>query len=542
MPGRFSRVGDTRWPGGGTPPCGVYEWDPNDPRLGKFSIRFLSPDEPGRPRVYYVEPLLRLWLDGEPTRFLERACDVGHTVLAQLAPDTADDDVLHRLWRALFRNRHRGHGRVGRRFTCAIDFVDLGPGGPSLLTPGLGDDSRAEAPLRGGPHMVANQLLREALTRGGAPPRLAWCGLLDVVAAYRAMSKDTRPPGAGSGGACGFPLDEWPGRGGLDLLFTGGWARRRRRWDVRYAVPKVRSALIHGPVSAADQDLAVADRETFARFVAALRKAAQTRTPRAFDDWLGEAREHGYRPLVGGGRLRGHRREEAGLQARRLHGALLWRAYERLARCYGALMLVAYVDLCLSRECPPTPEERWLFRQYHFPQLYLAGLPLDFLETPQLRWVVPTLHELWGGLVVEPECYDVVTDLLGLYGQLAGSRREADRRRKAAARGRAVGGRLEQRRPRTNGTGALPGGPEDGDCRPLTSTSCPRCGDRLQPFGSGFVEDLGQSLVRVRLYCPGCDVDRDYVVDLDQLSGGLTAPDGTAAGPGRPNEPGRGVR
>jgi hypothetical protein len=100
-------------------------------------------------------------------------------------------------------------------------------------------------------------------------------------------------------------------------------------------------------------------------------------------------------------------------------------AYDRMARCYGALMLLVYVDFCLHGERDPSPEERWRFRQWHFPQLYLAGLPLDFMEKPQLRWIIRGLRKFWDERVMEPARYDTFTDLLGVYGALVRSRRKA---------------------------------------------------------------------------------------------------------------------
>src|SRR5262245_44371770 len=133
MVGRFRRVGDAEFPGGGHVKCGVYEWSPGDPKKhGAFRIRFLSPDEPG-PRIYYVEPLLRLWVTGRRTCFLERACEYGHRVLTGLEPSSANDRDVYEFHSALFRSRDKGHGRVGRRFNEARDFAALGESGTAEL-------------------------------------------------------------------------------------------------------------------------------------------------------------------------------------------------------------------------------------------------------------------------------------------------------------------------------------------------------------------------------------------------------------------------
>jgi len=112
-------------------------------------------------------------------------------------------------------------------------------------------------------------------------------------------------------------------------------------------------------------------------------------------------------------------------------------AYSLMSRCWGALMLLVYVAFYLEGERQAISEEqrwleRWRFRQLHFPQLYLAGLPLDFLGVPQLRWVFPALQRLWANEIIDPECYDTVTDRLGYLGEVARERRKADRERKSA--------------------------------------------------------------------------------------------------------------
>src|SRR5262249_1741552 len=151
---------------------------------------------------------------------------------------------------------------------------------------------------------------------------------------------------------------------------------------------------IYGPVSPNDQVLALQDPEVFKRVANKLWRAT-TRSTQDFDSWLKNLREHQYLSLVGGTKRRGDARESAAIQALRIYCTLLWMAYERMARCYGTLMMLVYLDFCLHSEQEPTPEEKWLFRQWHFPQLYLAGLPLDYLGKPQLRWIIRTLHALW---------------------------------------------------------------------------------------------------------------------------------------------------
>jgi hypothetical protein len=385
--------------------------------------------------VYFVESLLRLWLQNKPTRFLERACAFGYKILTEIDAPSADDRDVYKLCQALFRNRHRGHARVGRQFGSAVDFVDCGPGGPPrLLTPGLGEDAAEHAPAAGETvHQAANRLLREALEQGekgtAGTRTSAFAGVLD---AYEGMLEKSRPPGrkgARRASYC-FPIDEMPGRGKVDLLFTDGLTRAAP-WEGVKAMNKVGGALIYGPLTSEDQKAAVKDPD-FKGFVRKLGESVRSRDVSEFDRWLQNVREHRFLSLVGGARLTGTAREEAAARARRFYSLLMWLSYQRMSRCFAAAMLLAYIDFCLAGEGERDLEERWLFRQWHLPQLHLAALPLDFFARAQLRWMILALQRMWWGGVVEPERYDMITDLLGVYGALVRERREADRRRKAA--------------------------------------------------------------------------------------------------------------
>ena len=53
--------------------------------------------------------------------------------------------------------------------------------------------------------------------------------------------------------------------------------------------------------------------------------------------------------------------------------------------------------------------------------------------------------------------------------------------------------------------------------RVLSSPDCPVCGEKLQPSDSGTPDLSEPSRARLPLYCPGCDVDHVYVVDLDEF-------------------------
>src|SRR5262249_28890313 len=146
-------------------------------------------------------------------------------------------------------------------------------------------------------------------------------------------------------------------------------------------------------------------------------------------------REHQYLALLGSSRAKGDKKEEAAEQARRIASAWMWLSYQLMARCYGALMMTVLMDFCLNSQLALTIEEQWLFRQMHLPQLYLAGLPVDFLGKAQLRCIFLALRERWLNLIYEPTAYDSLTDMLGWFGLLIRDRRRADRRRKAEEAG-----------------------------------------------------------------------------------------------------------
>jgi len=516
MASRFAQIGEGEFPGSrGKVKCGVYEWDPGDlKRHGRFRLQFLSPEgEPG-PRVFYSGPVLGLWMEDRPTCFLERACKHGRRVLAELQPSVPEHPVVVPISEALFRNRDSGHHSINRLFQTAADFVTLGPGGTlGLVTPGIGEDILQPPDGAGGSvHRRAKRLLSEALRGVGVEKAGDRSRFPGVLAAYEALTQGARDLNRGQGGSCFVPFDELPGRSGLDLLFVDG-LKRSTPWDGERAMANVRSALIFGPVSKADEALPVQDRALFKRFCAKLRTAAKTRPARDFDRWLADVRTHGYLSLVGGTPLKGENRERASLQATRMYCALTWMAYQWAARCYGALMLRVFLDFCLS-DCRPSEEERWLFRQYHFPQLHLAGLPLDFFGKAQIRWVIRMLKLLWAGPVIEPDRYDFITDLLGVFGGLVRVRREEDRRSKAAPAGKrmtatdsSILSDVLVSKDDQWGKGIQPA------ARKLSSRDCPRCGEQLD-----LVKVLDPSRYLVRLRCGGCELEDDFEVEIGAMN------------------------
>jgi hypothetical protein len=565
MPGTVTRVGTASFPDNRQRlPCGVYEWTSPASGGGKgYFVRFLSPDgEPG-PRCFYVEDLLRHWLDPKPARrtppFLDLACAEGYKLLSQVERHSHRHRELYRVARALFRNREAGHTRVARQFNHTVDFADIRPGRvPMVISPllGCGDDRTRHEP--GTPLAVAQNLLRSALARGAEEA----VGFRDVLEVYRSVLLQPHHSHTSGGTRLRFPLHELPFRGDIDLLFTDG-LERLPGWDWDDASEKVRSALIYGPVAAGDFQQVAQDGVRFDRFLKAVRRSVKARKPADFDRWLKNTREHGHLALLGATRLTGQEREDAQLRAERIACALLWLSYGLMGRCYGALMLGVLVDLCLHADFSPTEEEKWLFRQMHFPQAYLAGLPLDFLGRAQMRWVLRGLHELWAGPTWEPEPYDGITALLGGYGELVRERRGADRGRKAGAGqaaglGRAVAGGLdvgageggaegsvewafegsekEDDAPRRRGRGkpsepfevaaGLPEYLDDETPPELKSKYCPKCGTELKLLRTRLWKDAAYILAA--FFCPGCGAEQDYLINRATVAA-LAGPSGPVA-------------
>jgi hypothetical protein len=234
------------------------------------------------------------------------------------------------------------------------------------------------------------------------------------------------------------------------------------------------------------------------------------RSPRAFDRWLQNVRQHGYvRLLDGGARLKGEERDNARTQAERIFCQLLWMSYLLMARCYGALTLSIYLDFCLNGDLVPTLPEILLFRQLNFPQPYLAGLPLAFLPRAPFRWVGRGLLDVWHQELFAAEHYDIFTHLLGLHGALVRSRRAADRHRKAGR----VGCYAVIKEP--DDIPAKADEVTDREAPWLTSTACPRCGEPLE--FARVEQRFDEARVLAEFHCRRCDKEDSFRVNLNDL-------------------------
>lgn len=438
MPNQFVRVGTVSFLGNEHIPSGIFEWRPfNAKRHGKFKIRFVSPDEEPAPRKYYIEPLLDAQLDGKTTAFLDAACHHGYKILSVLEQHTPEDRDFYRLARAIFRNRDAGHSRITREFKSVLDFVEFSPGKSSvLIVPGLdGGTIRSDSHGGKGVQQRAREFMKSALDLTDIVPAKKPRGFSDVLTAIERMVRGTSTQDLRQllESGISFPLDKLPGRGDLDLLFTDGWLLRTPQWNWQQTKQKVRSALIYEPDFEAGQKGALVDEEILSAVRRLDQALSDLRNPRDFDRWLTGVREHGYLSLIRGTNLKGERKKAASRRANRIFCDLTWMSYELMARCYGALMLIVFLDFCVSAEREPSPEERKLFRQMHFPQIILAGLPLDFLNRPQLRWVARTLQDCWCDEDFGLKHSQDVSDLLGVFGVVVRERRHSDRTRKSNA-------------------------------------------------------------------------------------------------------------
>lgn len=511
MIGEFVQVGEVPFPGGDDQlMCSRFEWRPRDAaRFGRFCVPFLSPNEPG-PREYFVEPILNSWLDNKQSRFLERACDFGRKILRTLDGPTPEGDAFHKTLLAIFRNRHVGRTRIGRQFNVSADFVDFsGDGQLSLLTPGLDipGDGLDLATDGSSIHGRAARLFRIAIREAGGRAAARPTRFNQVLAYYEGLleqeARSTEPDSLGV-------INE------VDLLFLDGVSPDL---DYQLVQEHVRSALIYGPASRRDYERVSLHQGSGEVFLKKIINAVLQKNQSEFDRWLRRVRERGYLDLVEGGqRLRGREREDARWEAKCRYCQLLWLSYRMMARCYGTLMLLVRFDLSQTPALELTPEELTLFTQRNLPQAYLGGLPLNFFDVYQVRWVIRPLTRFWHGGDFNFARYQIVPDLLGIFGALVRARRHADRAAKQRQRCRVQPADTE---PGAHERMIAPSSSEGDDERDtediwLRSPECPRCGNALQVDQRLDVTD--GSRVRLRCYCSRCDEARPYLFDLDSLS------------------------
>lgn len=491
--------GETSFLGDKKVRCQRYEWSvPNPKAFGRFKVKLLCPLEK-HPRRFFVEPILQNWTkEKAQSQFLKRACACGHKILVAL--DALDPGLREAfpLFQSVFRNRHAGHIQVSRQFANLLDFVDLDP---SRTSPGLitSDFETPFVPWSDDLREMVRDLFSQALQE--KPSRLDANTFIEtyqkhVNDQYASRTHKIQPD------PMQIRLDRLFGKCHLDLFFTDGLVRHAE-FDLGYAMEKVRRSMIYGPCTAMDFGQGVEDKG-YRHFCSRIFDAAKSSTVRDFDKWLRNQRQHGYVNLLEGSSGRGGgQKEEIRERTTRMFCALLWQSYQEMARCYGALMLVVWLDLCL--EFKLTTVEEILFRQLSFPQLYLGGIPLAFLGRSQLRWIAAPLLNNWRDWSFEPEAYDVLTELLGTYADLVSARRDADRRTKTVPLKDAIDSvaidaiNSAATKDTMNESFELN---EPGKYPELATTLCPKCGGDLRP--EEILGSLRDGWLLVDMDCPKC--------------------------------------
>ena len=563
MSGQFQRIGDTVFPGAEPDiPCGLYEWRGTIPNAtGEISIRLICPEGGAGIRQYFVEPVLRAWVNKDKRRreesdaFLARACEVGYEIVAALNDHGAEQRQAYRLAAWLFRNRNVGHMAVTREFKSAADFFDLSnPSNPVLLLPGLGINQTGRRWAGSETRGTARQLLGEAVGKlrermaaeGEELPEvtLNFSGVLDLFDRLLSREGPRQAPNP-------TPLvciDDNESQFILPLLGTAD-----PQTDFGRIEGTVSDCLIYGPTGFAENlGVLAAHPEEREYLVTQLSQKLldPNMTPERLDAWLTRVKNDGYLQLIEGGRqLAEEDREEARELASQMMGAMAWCACRMMGYCYGALMEVVAEDL-EQNEPRLTELEGLIFRVEHCQIDLLAGLPLDFLGRAQFRWIVDKWH-------------DVLVAIVGSYS-LPGSGHAASCRHSAGheaartlclpAEGETGRGQAHQtdsagehrspsrsrrdefggeyiRRKRA-GLNTHPKEIEDAKTeRPhaasaradmatatyLTSRFCPVCGEKIQLEETIDVTDPTQA--QFWGFCPLCNTIKVYVANLNAMMG-----------------------
>jgi hypothetical protein len=468
------------------------------------------PREDG-PREFYVQAEIASRAEDGAGPFLDEAAAFGHRLLCHVKDGLGDDAELYPLYRSLFRNRHAGQHRVRRRFNAPADFFALAQDRPpEPLIPGLDVDPSPFSDERSGNiQRTCFRVLRTALDQGSeqdtSPGRCAFDLVRSALEGVTATGVRTRP------GEERTPVEihELPGRTRLDHLLVGGLCRQPSSCPWPATANIVRASLLHEIISQSELNQALGSSDLRLRFRQRMIAAAAEKSPVQFDRWLGHRRADSFQSLLGRKALKGLTGQEARRIGRGLHAELLWAAYERMARCYGVVMLVALGDLRSQLDPPLSDEEQWLFCQRHQPKWHLGCLPLGFLGVAQQRWCYPTLSELWQRKEWAPEAYERVTQMLALFAAMVDQRREADRNRKRAS------ARTHRRREHDRPDATSPADQVQEPVQEITSRVCGECGCTLS-----LVESLGGEpgvFVDVRLRCPHCDTEENRRLTMATL-------------------------
>ena len=506
MTSRFKCVENGTFLGRLEIPTQIYEWQMPEPnRFGDFQVRLVVPLD-GYPRRFYVEPVLRAAVDpiGQAA-FLGRACEHGYKILRELEEHDASIATAYGMYAAVFRNRHAGHLRIARKFASSQDFVDFSGanGQPSLILPGLGDgDLTGNFDSHRHRSVTAHHMLKSAIA-GATDGELKTAS---VIRFFQSTICEELRTGAANNAASRITLglNKLPHRSDIDLLFANGVVRNSVDFNWPATMAAARQSLIGGPCSNAD--FGRVDLDAYSDCTARVVKRYQERTPSQFDQWLLNVREHRFLQLIKGGiRLQSYEREQAETVGRAMFCMLLWDSYQHMARCYGSLMLLIWLHLAMDEEMGTDLIEEEIFKRFHLPQMYLGGLPLDFLTPHQLPWIIGPLQQLWSECRFDAESYDPITKLLAVFGVLVRDRRAADRKAKAF-------------KDRPEDSLASPW-VEDAEhvlnARPFTgSRDCPTCGRQL---ALDRVIRSDSSKIVFATLCERCEREFAFVCDPSEL-------------------------
>ena len=481
MRGHFEAVGEQGFSLDNNVRCFAYVWH-CPPEFGSFTVQFICPVEE-EPRRFFIEDSLEDLKKSSSSAFVEQACQCGSKILGKIEADLGLPPSDERLWPALFRHRRAGHTRVSRRFDDVSDFVkyDPVPRRAALIVPG-GDVDNSKTPRFATDayerkKQDANNLLRLLL-----PEKKPYYRDSDVIAYYQqriaaqgVLSIPIDPL------LSEFPLDTFAHRGPIDSILMDGACNGGKAAEFFELCGKVCGAVINEFSLRSGTQVAQAHQEEYLGFLNRIDEKAQSKPPEEFDRWFKDEREHGFLRLLGIKRSSTgtSQQPEARERGKTFYNIALWLAYEMMSRCYGALMLVAWLDFCGDGHICPNDLEQLLFRRMHAPQYYLAGLPVAFLGPSQLRFIAEPLLELWTpAKILQPEAYLALADMLSCYAFLNSQRRLADREQKGDAENAPKTVSLEQ----WHGT-VLPEVRELDDIESfpmLSSLDCRTCGKPLR--------------------------------------------------------------
>lgn len=502
--GRYTFVGSQRGWWGDESRCVAYDWTCPE-AIGKARFRFVHV-EGESPRLFFLERLHGQLGRTGASAFLNKICECGFKALRLFEASRSLQQTEPEPWLSLFRNRNAGHFRVARELRTLADLV-------------VDDGSAQQLELVVPGFPAADRKFGATTLTGFKKRQIAAWRLLKSNEPYRACRTAQDVFKVQQEQASRQPLleilksreqfFELPGYSPLDEVLIAG-AR-----DGDYAAEFLRTqhwvvgAMINGFDPGPDCGEVEEHREEFVHFMDRIGKKTVNCNAKEFDAWLRHSREHGFvRLLPPNSRIPGRKGT-----ATAFFRIALWFAYAMVARAYGAVMLIAWMDFCDDGLITPTAVEQMLFQNMHCPQYGLGGIPISFLGPP--HWLFA--GELLNKFLSEDDIHDrdVVVRRLALrlreFSRVNSERRTADREVKRARRRRRLGEEPVQRFPSDDASEpAFNHGDnirqESTSPGVLSSPQCEKCKKKkvLQLARRGKVPVDGK--IWVELYCKDCDV------------------------------------